>query len=360
MLPVTKPYLPSIDKFKSYIDEIYFSRHLTNSGPLLEELEKRLKDYLGVKHVICVANGTLALQVAYKALELKGKVITTPFSFAATSSTLIWEGLEPVYCDIDKDSLNLDSNLLEELVDEHTSCILPVHVFGNACEVEKISKFAKRNNLKVIYDAAHAFSVEYFGRSLLSYGDISTVSFHATKIFHTIEGGAIITESDEIADKVRKLINFGISNGEIVDRLGTNAKMNEFEAAMGLCVLDDIEDIKKSRAELISAYDEFLPKSLIRQRVTDGTSQLHAYMPVIFPNESLLLHVSSILEQNEIYARRYFSPSLDVVYSKKPQLNNSQCVSQRILCLPLFVDMTSEQVKTISTVINSAIQSFKG
>ncbi|WP_394242572.1 DegT/DnrJ/EryC1/StrS family aminotransferase [Vibrio astriarenae] len=356
MLPVTKPYLPNIGKYKKYIDEIFDSCHLTNSGPLLQKLEVRLAEYLGVKHVICVANGTLALQVAYKALGLRGKVITTPFSFAATSSSLIWEGLEPVFCDIDENTFNLDPRLINELIDDDTSCILPVHVFGNPCEVKKIETIAKEHNLKIIYDAAHAFGVDYLGKSLVSYGDISTVSFHATKLFHTIEGGAVITDCDEIATKARRLINFGIQNGELVDRHGTNAKMNEFEAAMGLCVLDDIEQIKKARSELVVAYDALLPSNVQRQQLSQEASQLLSYMPIKLDSEEQLKRVKLNLENNGVFPRRYFYPSLDTTYSDSNEVTKSQQLASRILCLPLYVDMTPEDVKLISLILAGALE----
>ncbi|MBE0421182.1 DegT/DnrJ/EryC1/StrS family aminotransferase [Pseudoalteromonas nigrifaciens] len=248
MIPVTKSYLPNKKKYKTYIDRIYDSGWLTNNGSLLKELEQRLKEYLGVKHIILVANGSLALQLAYKSLELKGEVITTPFSFAATTSTLVWEGLKPIFADIDPNSFNIDTNLIEKNITPETSAIVPVHVFGNPCNVEKIQEIAQKHNLKVIYDAAHAFGTEYKGQSVLNYGDISTLSFHATKLFHTIEGGAVITNDDELAQKIRLLMNFGIVSPVKVNSLGTNAKMNEFEAAMGLCVLDEIDLVKSERA----------------------------------------------------------------------------------------------------------------
>lgn len=355
MIPVTKSYLPNREKFKKYVDEIFDSCHLTNSGPLLQKLESRLAEYLGVKHVICVANGTLALQVAYKALGLKGKVITSPFSFAATSSTLVWEGLEPVFCDIDKETFNLDPELLPELIDQETSCILPVHVFGNPCKVEKIAEIAQDHNLKVIYDAAHAFGVDYLGKSLLSFGDISTVSFHATKLFHTIEGGAVITDCDETASKVRSLINFGIKNSQLVDRYGTNAKMNEFEAAMGLCVLDDIEQIKKARSELVVAYDALLPKKVQRQKQAIGASQLLSYMPIKLESEVQLQRVKLALENNGIFPRRYFYPSLDTIYSDSEEMTESQILAGCILCLPLYVGVTLKEVQEVTEIIGNAL-----
>ncbi len=355
MITVTKAYLPPIEKYKKYIDRIYESGILTNRGPLLLELEERLANFLGVKHVICVANGSLALQVAYKALALKGEVITTPFSFAATSSTLLWENLKPIFCDIDAESFNLDPKLIEQYITSNTSAILPVHVFGNPCDVEGIQRIADKHNLKVIYDAAHAFGVEYKGESVLKYGDISTLSFHATKLFHTIEGGAIITESDDIADKIRKLINFGITGPETIEGVGTNAKMNEFEAAMGLCVLDDIEKISLSRQKMIEAYKEKLSSKVKFQKINECSSELSSYMPIAFENEDKLLEVKQALEIERVYPRRYFYPSLDVAYSSNELSEYSISLSKRILCLPLYYSLTSSDIDRICDVINDIL-----
>lgn len=350
-IPVTKPYLPSKEKYKEYVDKIYESGWLTNNGPLVQELEKRLAEYLGVKHVVCVANGSLALQVAYKALNLKGEVITTPFSFAATSSTLLWENLKPVFCDIDAESFNLDPELIEQHITKNTSAILPVHVFGNPCEVERIQEIADKHKLNVIYDAAHAFGVKYKGESVLKHGDISTLSFHATKLFHTIEGGAIITESASIADKVRKLINFGITGRESIEGIGTNAKMNEFEAAMGLCVFDDIDELMFNRQGIIQKYKSELGSNIRYQKINEHSSPLSSYMPVVFESEEELLNFKEKLEGLDIYPRRYFYPSLDVAYSSLNISNMSNALSRKILCLPLMYDLPSEYILKISNAL---------
>lgn len=357
MLPVTKSYLPNKDKYKVYVDEIFDSCHLTNSGPLLQKLEARLAEYLGVKHVICVANGTLALQVAYKALNLKGSVVTSPFSFAATSSSMTWEGLRPIFCDIDEKTLNLNVEILRSKIDNDTSAIVPVHVFGNPCDVKKIEEIAHEHDLKVIYDAAHAFDVNYEGQSILNYGDISTLSFHATKIFHTIEGGAIVTNCKNIDKTVRELINFGIHESGKLLGLGTNAKMNEFEAAMGLCILDDIDKIKLSRLKTVSFYRNAL-SGLPGISLQQSEIELFSYMPVIFDSEEVLLHVISELMKNDIVARRYFYPSLNQAI-----LNNdmggapiSESISRRIMCLPLFADIKIDEVKNVIKVIKEALK----
>lgn len=345
MIPVTKPYLPPIEKYKQYVDKIYDSGILTNRGPLLRSLEERLAEHLGVKHVICVANGSIALQVAYKALGLKGDVITTPFSFAATSSTLLWEHLNPVFCDIDIDSFNLDPDLIEKHLTKNTSAILPVHVFGNPCDVENIQRIAQKHSLKVIYDAAHAFGVDYKDESILKHGDVSTLSFHATKLFHTVEGGAIVTESDDVANKVRELINFGIIGPDLINGIGTNAKMNEFEAAMGLCVLDDISDIASSRKNVINKYKSGLKDHVRFQKINKHSSSLSSYMPIVFDSEDKLITAKTKLERLNIYPRRYFYPSLDEVYSSsKPAINSTQ-LSKRILCLPLMHNLSEENIK---------------
>lgn len=344
MIPVTKPYLPPIEKYKSYIDRIYESGILTNRGPLLRELEERLADYLGVTHVVCVANGSLALQVAYKALDLKGEVITTPFSFAATSSTLLWEKLTPVFCDINTESFNLEPEFIEQHITSNTSAILPVHVFGNPCEVERIKEIADKHKLKVIYDAAHAFGVKYKGESVLRHGDVSTLSFHATKLFHTIEGGAVITECDKTAAKVRNLINFGITGPESLEGVGTNAKMNEFEAAMGLCVLDDIETITNSRKKIIREYKRILESKVKLQVINPHSSELASYMPIVFEDENELLDIKTKLEDEKIFPRRYFYPSLDLIYKNDTKCENSQLLSGSILCLPLYTSLEEESV----------------
>jgi len=254
MINVTKTYLPNKKKFIKYVDEIYKNGWVTNNGPMVTLLEKRLSKYLGVKNIVLVSNGTVALEIAYRALAIEGDVITTPFSFVATTSSLVTNGLNPIFTDIDSQTLNMDPRNIENIITPNTGAIVPVHVFANACEVEKIDALAKKHNLKVVYDAAHAFGVQYKGKSILNYGDVSTLSFHATKLFHSIEGGALIINDDGLVEKARYLINFGIENAESIPELGTNAKMNEFEAAMGLCMLDEMKFVNKKRKEVFELY----------------------------------------------------------------------------------------------------------
>jgi dTDP-4-amino-4,6-dideoxygalactose transaminase len=357
LINVTKTYLPNKEKYKKYIDEIYSSGWITNNGPLVKKLEKRLTKYLGVKNIVLVSNGTAALEIAYRTLGLKGFVITTPFSFVSTTSSLVTNGLLPIFADIDKKTLNLDSKNIEKLITPNTSAILPVHVFGNACEVEEIGKIAKQYNLKVIYDAAHAFDVKYDGQSILNYGDISTLSFHATKLFHTIEGGALIINDDELAQKARYLINFGIKNTEEIPHLGTNAKMNEFEAAMGLCVLDDIEEIKEKRKIVIENYRKELVNLVQFQEHNKNATENYSYFPVVFESEEQLLKVQKALNNKQIYPRRYFYPSLDTLpyIEPKQQCKISRDISRRILCLPLYVELEKSNQDKIIKIIKSSI-----
>ncbi|MGP4789291.1 DegT/DnrJ/EryC1/StrS family aminotransferase [Psychrobacter sp. 1Y11] len=356
MIPVTKAYLPNKDNYQDYVEGIFRRGWLTNNGRLVKELENRLQNYLGVKHLIVVANGTLALQLAYKALELKGEVITTPFSFVATTSSLVWEGLKPVFVDIDPATFNIDSTKITAKISKNTSALVPVHVFGNPCEVEQIQDIAQQHNLKVIYDGAHAFDTQYKGESVLSYGDISTLSFHATKLFHSTEGGAIITNDDELAGKIRLMMNFGIASATQINAMGINAKMNEFEAAMGLCVLDEIELIKDSRAKVWRLYQQALTqKTLSFQRWHKNSNNNHAYAPILFNSEAELLRVEAKLKKNHIFPRRYFYPSLDTLdyLDDKQVCKHSRDIASRILCLPLFTGLTKQQQDKIIVCIKS-------
>jgi len=341
MINVTKTYLPNKEKYKKYIDEIYKNGWLTNNGPLVQRLERRLAKYLGVKNIVLVSNGTVALEIAYRTLALKGFIITTPFTFVATTSSLVTNQLLPIFADIDEKTLNLDPKNIEKLITPNTSAILPVHVFGNACKIEEIEKIANRHDLKVIYDAAHAFDVKYKDQSLLNYGDISTLSFHATKLFHSIEGGALIINDDKLVQKARYLINFGIKNTEEIPDLGTNAKMNEFEAAMGLCVLDDIKKIKEKRKMVTENYVRELKDLVIFQKKNENATGNYSYFPVVFESEEQLLKVQKALNERDIFPRRYFCTSLDTLEYVEPkqECEISRNISRRILCLPIYAEL---------------------
>lgn len=356
MINVTKTYLPNKEKFNKYVDQLFESGLLTNNGVLVQTLEKRLKEYLGVKHLLLVSNGTLALQIAYKVLDLKGDVITTPFSFAATVSCQVWEGLNPIFCDIDRETFCMDCDKLEGMITESASAIIPVHVFGNPCYVEKINQIASKNNLKVVYDAAHAFGVRYKGESVLNYGDIATLSFHSTKVFHTIEGGALIFNNSDLYEKAKLMINFGIDKPDSIVELGINAKMNEFQAAMGLCVLDDMEWITFQRKRVYNYYrDNINNESVSFQKFNPFGTNNYAYFPVVFENEDQLLNVKAKLNDLDIYPRRYFYPSLDTLcYLENPICSEvSRDISSRILCLPMYDSLSESELKNIVDIINS-------
>ncbi|MBU3014058.1 DegT/DnrJ/EryC1/StrS family aminotransferase [Poseidonibacter lekithochrous] len=357
MINVTKTYLPNKEKYQKYVDEIFESGWITNNGPILKKLERRLAEHLGVKNVVLVSNGTVALEIAYRTLDIEGFAITTPFSFVATTSSLVTNNILPIFADIDKKTLNLNPKNIEKLITPNTSAIVPVHVFGNACEVEEIEQIAKKHNLKVIYDAAHAFDVKYKDKSILNYGDISTLSFHATKLFHTIEGGALIINDDELAQKARYLINFGIQNSESIPHLGTNAKMNEFEAAMGLCILDDIEKIKQSRKEVIVYYQKELESLVEFQEQNQNATENYSYFPVVFKSETELLKVQKALNEKDINPRRYFYPSLDTLnyIEPKQECKISRDISKRILCLPVYFELEKEIYEKIIKTIKENI-----
>lgn len=359
MINVTKTYLPNKEKYKSYIDEIYASGQITNNGQMVQRLEKRLAEYLGVKNIVLVANGTVALEIAFRTLGLKGFAITTPFSFVATTSSLVTNGLLPIFADIDPKTFNINPSNIERLITPNTSAIVATHVFGNACDVENIDAIAKQHNLKVVYDGAHAFNVNYKKQNIACYGDLTTLSFHATKLFHTIEGGALIINDDTLVQKARYLINFGIKNQEEIPELGTNAKMNEFEAAMGLCVLDEIEMIYAKRKEVHTRYKNELKDFVQFQEQNENATQNYSYFPVVLKNEKQLLTVQKALNETKIYPRRYFYPSLDTLSYIEPKqyMSISRDISQRILCLPIFVELEEniqgEIIKIIKDIVNA-------
>ncbi|KPD22107.1 DegT/DnrJ/EryC1/StrS family aminotransferase [Idiomarina zobellii] len=363
MIPVTKPYLPAREKLDKYIDGIYEREWLTNNGPLVQELTKRLEEYLGVENLLLVSNGTLALQIAYRALGVsttnrdeKPEAITTPFTFVATASSLKWEGVEPVFADIDPDTWCLDPKNIEKAITPQTKAIVPVHVFGNACEVEAIDEIANKHGLKVIYDAAHAFGVNYKGESLLRHGDAATLSFHATKLFHTIEGGAIVFKRKEDLETAKKMMSFGITGPDAIEELGINAKMNEFQAAMGLCVLDEMEENLKARATVWHRYERELSQSLQLQVKSEDQDYNYAYFPVVFESEERALKITEDLKKNGVSVRRYFYPSLDSVEclgARSPQ-PISKNIASRILCLPVYTTLEeNEQESTLNLLVNS-------
>lgn len=354
MIPVTKPFLPPQEKYLHMINGIWKRQWLTNMGPLASELEMNLKEFLKVNHLLYVTNGTVALQMAIKALGISGEIITTPFSFVATTSCIVWEGCTPVFVDIDEKSLNIDASKIENAITDKTQAILATHVYGNPCDVIAIEKIAKKHDLKVIYDGAHAFGVQINGKSIFEYGDITTCSLHATKLYHSIEGGLIITNCSNSLKKLAYIRNFGISGFDTFSELGINGKNSEFHAAMGLVNLDYIKAIHDVRKMLVSRYDEKL-QMLKAYRPTwhKESDQNYAYYCLVLESEELLLKIKSVLDGNEIFTRRYFYPSLanSLPYLEHKKFPVTDDIAKRVLCLPLYYDLTLEEVDLICRLI---------
>jgi dTDP-4-amino-4,6-dideoxygalactose transaminase len=354
MIPVTKPFLPRAEEYETYIRSIWDRQWLTNNGPLVNELELKLKRYLDLNHLLFVSNGTIALQIAIKALGLKGEIITTPFSFVATTSSIVWEGCKPVFVDIDEDTFNIDPSKIEAAITPQTSAILATHVYGNPCEIDAIQAIADKYGLKVIYDAAHCFGTKYKGRSVFEYGDISTTSFHATKLFHTIEGGAVFTRNPDLLKKMVYLRNFGHDGPDVFAGLGINGKNSEFHAAMGLCNLKYVDEILNHRKELSLYYRERLKnlKAVFPLVDTRDADFNYAYFPVLFDSEELMQACLKQLEVAKIYCRRYFYPSLaSLPYVQSADLPVCDSVVKRIVCLPLYHTLTFADIDLITRII---------
>lgn len=347
---VTKTMLPDINEYFDTLQRVWETGQLSNNGTLVQNLQNKLKEYLGLDNIDLVANGTLALQLAIKALKVEGEVITTPFSYVATTNALLWENCKPIFVDIEEETFNIDANKIEQSITEDTTAILATHVFGHPCNVERIDEIAKKHGLKVIYDAAHAFGVKYNDRSLLSYGDISILSFHATKLFHTGEGGAVVSTESKLIDLVNLLKRFGHNGEDEYLCCGTNAKMSELHAAMGLSVLPLVKSSIAQRKKISDRYDEKFKHMPIATRAVDvGVEYNYSYYPVTFESESTMMSVYSCLKERAVYPRRYFYPSLNLLpyledFSACPK---SESISSRVLCLPMSHQLSEEEVDYI-------------
>jgi dTDP-4-amino-4,6-dideoxygalactose transaminase len=357
VIKVTKTFLPPLEEYTHYLREIWDREWVTNNGTCLVELEEKLAHRLKVKHVIIVNNGTIAIQIAIKALGLTGEIITTPFSYVATTSTIVWENCNPVFADIDRDTLCIDPNKVEQLITEKTTAILGTHVYGYPCAVERLQSLANQYNLKIIYDAAHAFGVDINGQSILECGDISTLSFHATKVFHTIEGGAMVTNNDLLADRLRYMRNFGHNGEELFWGLGINGKVSEVHAAMGLVNLKHIDQIIHLRKCIVEEYDKYLEGcNLKRPHQPPLLAYNYSYYPVVFDSEQLLLSVKQSLNDAGIFPRRYFYPSLNrLPYVGDYKVPIAEDISKRVLCLPLFVGLTESDISKICDIIKQKV-----
>jgi dTDP-4-amino-4,6-dideoxygalactose transaminase len=359
MIPVTKTYLPPIEEFTFHVNRAYNNGWLTNRGILVQDLESKLSEYLGLNEskILCLNNGTIPLQIAIKLLGKGGEIITTPFSYIATSSAIVWENCKPVYVDIDKDTLTIDESKIEAAITENTTCILATHVFGNPCNVEEIDLIAKKYNLKVIYDAAHCFGVKYKGKSIFEYGDISTCSFHATKIFHTGEGGAIFCKDEELYNKVYYSHNFGHNGPLEFFGLGINGKISELQAAMGLSVLSNFKDILKEREFIYNTYIDTLDFKRIKTiDIQPSTEWNFSYFPILLESEEIVLEIEKQLNIKGIYPRRYFYPSLNTIsFLNKCEMLISEYKSQTVLCLPMYTGLNESNIKMICKIINTTL-----
>ena len=361
MIQVTKPFLPNSQKLERYLSGIHERGYLTNNGPLVRELTTRLEEYLNTTNLLLVCNGTIALQVAYKALGItpfencqQKEVLTTPFTFIATSSSISWEGYKVIFSDIDSQTWCIDPNVLEDKITNTTQAIVPVHVFGNACDVDRVEQISAKFGIKTIYDACHAFGTKVKGKSVLDYGDASTLSFHATKLFHTVEGGAIRFASKDDLEHAQSLINFGISNGtgDILN-VGINGKLSEVHAAYGLCILDEIDFILEKKHEIFDRYFRRLSRSFQFQKISDSVSFNASYVPVVCETERQAINILQRLKQQGVVARRYFYPSLTQVECLDNATNcpKAEKIASRIICLPSFVDLELSKIDEIANIV---------
>lgn len=356
MINVTKTFFPPIADYQKQVQRIWDNQWLTNRGALLLELEEKLTEYLALQQtkMIVMNNGTIPIQIALKLLAKGGEVITTPFSYVATTAAIVWENCTPVFVDIHPDYLTIDETKIEAAITDKTTCILATHVFGNPCNIEAIEAIANKYKLKVIYDAAHCFGVTYKGKSIFEYGDISTCSFHATKLFHTGEGGALFTKDPGLFHKCFYSHNFGHDGPLDFHGIGINGKISELQAAMGLSVLPFMMKILSSRNNIANYYSNNINwDKLKKMQLREGTIWNYSYYPVLFKTEDDLLTIQTSLNQVLIYPRRYFYPSLNKVsYIDGPIMEISESVASRILCLPLYNDIDEVNLNRIIKILN--------
>lgn len=368
-LYVTQPALPPLEEFTGLLTQIWESKVLTNNGPFHQQLEQKLADYLGVKYISLFSNGTLALMTALQTLRITGEVITTPFSFAATSHSLWWNNIKPVFVDVDPVYYNLDPAKVEAAITPQTTAIMPVHVYGNPCQVDKLQKIADTHGLKLIYDSAHAFGVKVNGNSVLNYGDLSILSFHATKVFNTIEGGAIISPDEKTKARIDFLKNFGFADETTVIAPGINAKMNEVQCAYGLLQLKYIDSNIEKRKAISETYKSQLQNvdGLTYLEDAPGVEHTYSYFPVFFDEAVLGKTRDEIyygLQEYNIFARRYFYPLISqfptyrgLKTSSKENLKVAERAAEQVICLPIFPSLELSVVIQICNVLKGLIKS---
>jgi len=360
---VTQPSLPDLQAYTKLLEQIWESKRITNNGDFHKQFEAELCDFLKVNHLSLFANGTLALMVALKALRITGEVITTPYSFVATTHALHWNGIKPVFCDINEHDFNINPDKIEALITPKTTAIMPVHVYGNPCNNDKIQKIADTYGLKVIYDAAHAFGVEKNGESILNWGDLSVLSFHATKSFNTVEGGAIVTKDEKLKERIDFLKNFGFANEVTVVGYGINGKMNELMAAYGLLQLKTFNSEVTKRKRITDLYNRLLKdkKGIKLNATPENTTSNYSYYPVLIESEKsgkTRDEVYEQLKQNNIYARRYFYPLISQfpAYRGLPSAGDDRLpvatkIAQQVLCLPVYAELDEETVQKIGKTV---------
>lgn len=359
---VTQPYLPPLNEFLPYLEEIWENKTLTNGGPFHQRLEKALSEYLGVDHIALFSNGTLGLITALQAMRVTGEVITTPYSFVATAHSLMWHGNKPVFVDVKSDTLNIDPRKIEAAITPQTTAIMPVHCYGNPCDVAAIQTIADNYNLKVIYDAAHAFGVQLNGESLLRHGDLAVLSFHATKVFNTFEGGAIVCPDAKTKRRIDQLKNFGFVDEVTVVAPGINAKMSEVNAAFGLLQLQHIEGVMTRRAEIDAKYRQAFGEIEGIQCLRHAKNQTpnHSYFPILVTSKYALSRdaLYQRLKDNGINARRYFYPLISdfPMYRGLPSAARSNLpvaaqAADQVMCLPIYPALTDDQVLDVVDVI---------
>jgi dTDP-4-amino-4,6-dideoxygalactose transaminase len=358
MIPVTKTFLPTLKEYNDYLERAWDKIWLTNRGELTQELEEKLKKYLNISHIVITNNGTIPLQIALKLFGKGGEIITTPFSYVATSAAIVWENCDPVFVDIHPEYLTIDETKIEAAITPKTTAILATHVFGNPCHITAIESIAKKHNLKVIYDAAHCFGVKYNDQSVFNFGDVSTCSFHATKLFHTGEGGAMFCNDDETYRQLFYSHNFGHNGPLEFHGLGINAKISELQSAMGLAVFPHMDHIISERKKVVDFYNINLNFENIKGlKIRKNTDWNYSYYPIIFDSEATLLKTQDSLQKENIIPRRYFYPSLNTIhYTNGGEMPISESIASRILCLPLYVGLSPEDLEKIVSIINKLTQ----
>ncbi|MEQ9063193.1 MAG: DegT/DnrJ/EryC1/StrS family aminotransferase [Vicingaceae bacterium] len=355
-ISVTKPFMPPIEEYQSMVQAIWSREWLTNDGPVLKDFESKMMEVIDTRNFLFVSNGTVALQIAIESLGITGSVLTTPFSYIATSTSILWQKCKPVFVDIDPRTFNVDADLIKGAISDEIGGMLFTHVFGNPCEVDRIEAIANAHGIPVIYDAAHAFGTRINGKEVMLRGDISCTSFHATKLFHTVEGGGVVSGNTQIHEKLALMRNFGHNGFYKFEGIGINGKNSEFHAAMGICNLKYLQEILKDRKRIYNTYKSFLTEGKCQfQQIGKGVDHNASYFPIVLKSWEQAEAVISTLREQEISPRRYFYPSLNTLYDSSQLCPVSEDIAARILCLPVYFGLEDEDIKRICSLVNGVI-----